>query len=256
MTNEIDNFYVRARKLIVPGSYQRSSYLSKVLEDIGAGFDAIDAYTAIASGSSTTIASTGNRNVFVTGNNLTHQVNLPSAPTAANPPVRVYNFGTGNVVTISGNGNKIMSGNTAGEITLRCPGDYIELRYINSTIGWGIMAINSNRIATVSATGSLQLHRFQRAMIDMRGSGIDLALHGPTDKQEGDILDISVTYNSASGEASECSLAFGDGTESVMGAAAAYPLTSYIENGHSGLITIRAWRTSSTWLLSTYIYTP
>ena len=256
MANEIDNFYVRARRLIVPGSYQRSSYISKVLEDIGAGFDAIDAYTSIASGASTTIASTGNRNVFVTGNSLTHQVNLPSAPTVTDPPVRVYNFGTANVITISGNGNKIMSGNTAGEITLRSPGDYIELRYINSTIGWGIIAVNSNRISTVSATGTLQLNRFQRTMIDMRGTGIELTLHGPTDKQEGDVLDISLAYTEAAGEAAACALFFGDGTESVMGAAAAYDLTGFIENTANGLLTLRAWRTSSTWILNAYTYSP
>lgn len=256
MTNEIDNFYVRARKLIIPGSYQRSSYLSKVLEDIGAGFDKIDAYTAIASGSSTTIASTGNRNVFVTGNSLTHQVNLPSAPAATDPPVRVYNFGTANVVTISGNGNKIMSGNTAGEITLQCPGDYIELRYINSTIGWGIMAINSNRIEGVVGSGTMQLNRFQRVMIDMRGTGIELALHGPSDKQQGDVLDISLAYNEASGEAAACSLTFGDGTESVMGSAAAYDLTPFIENTAKGLLTLRAWRTATTWILNAYTYNP
>ncbi len=254
MANEIDNFYVRSRKLIVPGSYQRSSYLSKVLEDIGAGFDAIDAYTGIASGSSTTIAATGNRNVFVTGSSLTHQVNLPSAPAASDPPVRVYNFGTGNVVTISGNGNKIMSGNTAGEITLRCPGDDIELRYITSTFGWGIMAVNSNRVETVAGSGTLQLNRFQRAMIDMRGTGIELTLHGPSDKQQGDVLDISLAYTEASGESAACALYFGDGTESVMGAAAAYNLTPFIENISKGLLTLRAWRTSTTWILNVYVY--
>lgn len=254
MSSDIDNFYVRSRPLIVPGSYQRSSYLNTVMAAIGAGFDKIDAYTSVPSGASTTVSATGNRNVFITGSSLTHQVNMPSAPTVTDPPVRVYNFGTGNVITISGNGNKIMSGNTAGEITLRSPGDYIELRYIDATIGWGIMSINSSRVVTVSATGTLQLNRFQRTMIDMRGTGVELTLHGPTDKQEGDVLDISLAYTEAAGEAAASALFFGDGTESVMGAAAAYDLTGFIENTANGLLTLRAWRTSSTWILNAYTY--
>lgn len=236
MTNEIDNFYVRARKLIVPGSYQRSSYLSKVLEDIGAGFDKIDAYTGVPSGASTTVAATGNRNVFITGNSLTHQVNMPSAPTAADPPVRVYNFGTGNVITISGNGNKIMSGNTAGEITLRCPGDYIELRYINSTIGWGIIAINSNRVVTISATPTdVQLNRFQSTFIDARGTDYVVNLLPPTDSQVGDrcIVSIKADYHVAD------SITF-NSVEQISYVAA------------NGFINMVAWKTGGGWVVGTY----
>lgn len=230
----VDNFYVRDRQLVLPGSFQRSSYMSEVLEDIANGFVYIDSKSSISSGTSSTLTSTSNRNVFFTGSSLTYTLTLPTAPTDVRPPIRIYNCGVSNVITISGGASKIMSGATAGQITLTCPGDFIELQYMDATIGWAIIAMRSNRIVTIAGSGNVQLNRFQNTFIDARGN-YSVALLPPTDAQVGEVVSFSLAYDY-------------DATDAIT-----FDGVSIIDPvGVGGFIQATVWKTGSGWVIGRY----
>jgi len=241
MSNSITSWYV-TRTFIMPGNFQRSAAISDMLYDVAYGFTKMDAVTAISSGSSTTLTSTGNRTIFVTGSSLTHTIELPAAPAAGDPPIRIYNHGVGNEITISGNGLPIMSGSTAGQIMLHSVGDHIELRYVNGTIGWGIVSINSNRsIRITSSPTNVQMNRFQRLMIDVAGPRT-VNLYPPADSQVGDRLEVGIYWNG-----NTTGINIGTAGQTVM-SSAAYDFLN------SGLLSLGTpvfvmWKTASTWIV-------
>lgn len=239
----INNFYIPDRQLILPGSFQRSSYLSEVLEDIGDGFLRIDSKLVIPSGASTTLTTSSARNVFITGNSLTHTINLPAGALSTYPPFRIFNLGIGNVITIDAGASKIMHGSQAGEITLRTPGDHITLQYLDSTVGWGIMGMRSRRIVAVSSTPTtVQLNRYQETMITNVGA-YTVNVHFPSDKSTGDVCDIFLRWGGSTGGVN-----FGDGSESVQNVAGTYNWIGGSTNDNH----VRAWWDGSTWNLSIF----
>lgn len=248
----INNWAVRSRTLIQPSSRQSSAYLNEVLHDIGDGFRLIDGINVVTSGATTTITApttpaTSKRRVVIAANSLTHTVNLPSAPAAGDPPIQIMNAGTGNVVTISGNGKPIMSGSTAGQITLQSPGDYIELVFVNNTFGWAILGIRSNRLITPTGTGTHQLHRFQNAFLKIVDSAPwVITLAPPVDAQTGDTLDIALSY--ASGFASQVFITPASGTIEGSGS---FELSAYwyVQANH---IT-RLYKDGTNWKVSRYV---
>ena len=247
MTTTVDNFFVPSLSLVQPGARQSTAYLNSVLAAIAAGFEKIAEVTAVTTGASTTIAATDPRTVLIAGNSLTHTVSLPAAPTAGDPPIKILNCGTGNVITISGNGKPIMSGSTAGEITLRSPGDHIELVYVNATFGWAILSIKSNRQITVSGSGSVQLNRFQDTFVymDDGGSPWSYALHLPSDAQIGDSMKIHVYFVSGSSD-----LLLGDGVEVVQGSTSQFNISTRFAS--QGISTVVCWFTASGWVVQEY----
>lgn len=199
MSNSITSWYV-TRTFIMPGNFQRSAALSDMLYDVAYGFTKLDAVTTISAGASTTLTYAGNKVIQITGSSLTHTISLPASPASGDPPIKIINYGVSNAITISGNGLPIMSGSTAGQITLNNPGDYIVLRYVNGTIGWGIESIKSGRIVTADADGSttIQAHRFQELYVYNLLNDA-LAITAPTDSQIGEIVKVSI-YLGAIGE--------------------------------------------------------
>lgn len=246
-SSTINNWAVRSRQLIQPASQQSTAYLNGVLYDIGDGFRLINGVTVVTSGASTTLTSTSSRRVLIAGNNLTHQVNLPATPSAGDPLVEISNAGTGNVITISGNGKPIMSGSTAGEITLRSPGDHITLIYVNGTIGWAILSIKSRRLVSPSGSGTIQLHRFQDNFVNIVDSATwAIVLAPPTDAQSGDTVSIALQY--VSGNSSTVTITPASGT--IQGSASFILSDYWTVNANQ---VTQLYKSGTNWLVSRYL---
>jgi hypothetical protein len=245
MTTSINTWYVPSRALILPSSRQRSAYVNDIFGALSDGIKRKDAITTIIAGAASTIGANDNRLIVFTGTSLTYTLTLP-AGSQNGPPIKIVNAGTGNVITIATSGSdKIMSAAPGGEITLRSVGDYIELAYVNSTIGWAIISINSGRVEEAKANTTYQLNRFQRFFLE-NGGNYAIQLHLPTGTQIGESIDLSVLADYSL----SASVLLGDGTESVMGAAAQFNLTPYIA---SNVSTFRLVRNQTTWLVGAYV---